>query len=102
MPAVATCPSVPTFHIQAGFGSEFRPEPQGETGKVLIRNAQEVRRHWGDRAEILNASIALVIAGDDGETVPYESVPPNRVFYIKTRYVFLGKGEPTPFELDDE
>ena len=31
----------------------------------------------------------------------YSSMPPNYVFYVKTRYVFLGKGEPMPFELDD-
>ncbi len=102
MPAVATCLSVPTFHIPAGWGSEFRPEPQGDAGKTLVRNAQEVRRHWVERAEMLNASIALVVDADDGATVSYESVPPNRVFYMKTRYVFLGKGEPTPFELDEE
>lgn len=27
----------------------------------------------------------------------HSPVPPNRVFYVKTRYVFLGKGDPIPW-----
>ncbi len=32
----------------------------------------------------------------------YQHVPPNRVFYVKTRYVYVGKGLPRPFDLGDE
>lgn len=102
MPTIAEYPCVPTIYIPAGFGSEFRPEPQGEAGKGLVRNAQEVCRQWIERAEILNASIGLVITGADSATLPYYSVPQTRTFYVKTRYVFLGKGKPMPFELEDE
>lgn len=86
----------PTLLIQAGFGSELRPEPQGEAGKVLIRNTEKVHQHWVERAEV------LVAATEDNDAFTYSSMPPNRVFHVKTRYVFLGKGEPIPFELDDE
>lgn len=96
MPAVATCPSVPTFRIPGGFGSESRSEPQGQAGKVLIRNAEAVYLQWVERAEVLIATM------EDNDTFTYLSMPPNRVFHVKTRYVFLGKGEPMPFELDDE
>jgi hypothetical protein len=39
------------------------------------------------------------------ETCVSEHIIPvhfHRTFYVKTRYVFRGKGEPMPFELDDE
>ena len=32
----------------------------------------------------------------------YVSVPPNRTFYVRTRYVYAGKGMPRPFDLDDD
>lgn len=102
MPAIARCPTVPTFRIPPGFGSDVPSESQGEAGRALILNAEKVYRQWAERVEVLNASIGLVIAGADSGTVPYDSVPPNRTFCVKTRYVFLGNGEPMPFELDDE
>lgn len=102
MAAIAEKPCASTLYIPAGFGSEVRPDPQGEAGKGLRRKAQAMSRQWAERAEILNASSGLVTTGGDSGTLPYYSVPPNRVFYVKTRYVFLGKGEPMPFELDDE
>ncbi len=102
MAAAATYSKVPTFFIPAGFGSEVRPKPQGKTGLGLLGKADEVCRQWVERAEILNASIRFVTTGGDSGTLPYYSVPPTRTFYVKTRYVFLGKGKPTPFELEDE
>lgn len=96
MAALQRCPTMPTFRIPEGFGSEFRPDPAGKTGRVLIRNADVVCRHWVERAE------ALVATTEDNEPSTYSPMPPNRVFHVKTRYVFLGKGEPMPFELDDE
>ncbi len=96
MAAVAEFQCVPTPLIPAGFGSEFRPEPQGEAGKVLLRNAEAVYIQWVERAEVLIATT------EDNDAFTYSSMPPNRVFHVKTRYVFLGKGEPMPFELDDE
>ncbi len=96
MLAIAEFQCVPTLPIPTEFGTEFCPEPQGEVGKVLIRNAEEVYQHWVARAEV------LIAATEDNDAFMYSSMPPNRVFHVKTRYVFLGKGEPIPFELDDE
>ncbi len=96
MPAVAACPSVPSFIFLAGFGLEGRPEPQGEAGRWLLRNAKEVYRQWNEPAEVLIATM------EDNDAFTYLSMPPNRVYHVKTRYVFLGKGEPMPFELDNE
>jgi hypothetical protein len=32
----------------------------------------------------------------------YISVPPNRTFFVQTRYIYTGKGEPLPLELDED
>ena len=58
-----------------------------------IRN--NAHRHVLERTEILMASLA-----EDDDS--YVSVPANRMFYVKTRYVYVGKGAPLPFDLDDE
>ena len=104
MPALIERVSKPTFPIiPLGFGSEGSPEPQGEAGRLLLSNAQDVLCRWTEElAEKLNASIGFVIAGAHLGTMPYGSVPATRTFYVKTRYVFLGEGDPMPFELDDE
>ena len=71
----------------------------GSYGHEAFRLAEitkEVYYHSIERAE------ALDVVSDDGDMFMYSSVPPNRVFYVKTRYIFAGKGEPLPFELDDE
>lgn len=42
---------------------------------------------------------------DNTDNIPlddYKSVPPNKTFTVKTRYVYRGKGEPQKFDLDEE
>ena len=58
--------------------------------------AGEVWFHWSQRIEILIPALE-VLTGDS-----YISVPPNRVSYVKTRYIYKGKGTPMPFDLGDE
>ena len=104
MPAVAACPSVPTFHIPAGFGSEFRPEPQGKAGRDLNGKRQEVFHQYSEPAEILNASIHLVLTGavnDDGDELPYVSLALKPAFHVKVRYKYVGKLKSVPYPLDD-
>lgn len=72
------------------------PQAQGPEGKQVREAAEQALRHWNERAE------ALVAATEYADDDSYVSVPPNRVFYVKTRYVYAGRGTPRPFDLDDE
>ena len=96
MPAVA----LPRPHVMPFvwnfLNTAAQPQPQGIEGKRLNTKAAEVLRQWGERAEFLIATI------DESDVLPYAAVPPNRTFYAKTRYVFIGEGEPLPFDLEDE
>ena len=95
MAAVAEFQCVPTPLIQAGFGSDFRPEPQGEAGKVLIRNAEVVHLHWVERAEV------LIAVSDDGDDLSYVSLALKPAFYVKVRYKYVGKMKSVPYPFDD-
>jgi hypothetical protein len=72
------------------------PQAQGSEGKKVFAKAEEVYRHWSERAEL------LVMPRKETDEFSYDHVPPNRMFYVKTRYVYAGKGVPRPFDLDDE
>ncbi len=73
-----------------------RPQAQGLEGRKVREAAEQVLRQWNARAE------SLIAATENAENDSYVSVPPNRVFYVKTRYVYGGRGTPRPFDLDDE
>jgi hypothetical protein len=70
------------------------PQAQSPEGKQVREAAEQALRHWNERAE------ALVAATEHADDDSYVSVPPNRVFYVKTRYVYAGRGTPRPFGLD--
>ncbi len=86
---------MPTFIFAVGFGSEGHPEPQGEAGRWLIRNAEEVYRQWNEPAEVLNA------VSDDGDEVPYVSLALKPAFYVTVRYKYVGKMKSVPYPFDD-
>lgn len=95
---------MPTFRIPEGFGSEFRPEPAGEAGRVLIGNAEAVFRQWVETAEIVNGSIDLVIAGsasDGGDDMPCVSTALDPEFHVEVRYKYIGKMKSVPYPFDD-
>lgn len=96
MPAVAVLSPSSAAPISWFFASEWADasDAQSTEGRKILENAKEAYRHWSERGE------ALVLHCD--EVVSYEHVPPNRVFYVKTRYVYAGKGLPQSFDLDDE
>ena len=96
MPAVAEYASPANAFVCRIFDTESSLQPQGSEGKQLHRKADEALRHWIERAEV------LIAEPDDAEAVSYFSIPPNRTFFVRTRYVYAGKGEPLPFVLDDE
>jgi hypothetical protein len=72
------------------------PYAQGIEGRQILAKAVEVYRHWSERAE------ARLILHQAADVFSYEPVQAKRVIYVKTRYVYLGKGLPEPFDLDDE
>lgn len=71
---------------------------EGPEGRKVAEVADNVLLHWFDRAEVLLASDAL----DDLDDLEYVPVPPNRVFFVTTRFVHVGKGTPRAITLDDE
>lgn len=96
MPAVAEY-ARPTSQSEWPFvATESSLQPQGPEGQQLRRKVDEAIQHWAERAEFL-----LGLA-DEGDFVAYVSVPPNRTFYVATRYIYEGRGEPLPFVLDRE
>lgn len=95
MAAVAEVQCVPTPLIPTGFGSEFRPEPQGDAGKGLIRNAEEVYLQLVERAEV------LIAVSDDGDELSYVSLALKPAFYVKVRYKYVGKMKSVPYPFDD-
>lgn len=96
MPAVAEyAGSMSAFEWRI-VDTESSLQPQGPEGQQLHRKADEAIQHWAERAEV------LIAEPDDAVVVSYLSVPPNRTFLVRTRYIYAGKGEPMPFQLDDE
>jgi hypothetical protein len=99
MPALAplspTQPAAPVsrFHTSRW---EDGPYAQGIEGRKISAKAEEVYRHWRERVEV------LLMPRQETDEFSYEHVPPNRMFYIKTRYVYVGKGLPQPLDLDEE
>lgn len=99
MPALATLfatePTAP-FSGYLNIPASDAPFAQGSEGRKVLERAEEVARHWHQRAEV------LLMPRKEAGDFSYQHVPPNRVFYVKTRYVYVGKGLPRPFDLDDE
>lgn len=99
MPALAalppTQPVAPDSFVSANRWADVL-YAQGVEGRQVSAKADEVFRHWRGRAEV------LLMPRNETDARSYEHVPPNRVFHVKTRYVYIGKGLPRPFDLDDE
>ena len=97
MPAVAEYARPSSAFVCRIVDTESSQQPQGSEGRQLHRKADEAIRQWFEqRAEV------LIAEPDDEGVVSYVSVPPNRTFFVRTRYTYAGKGKPLPFELDDE
>lgn len=97
MPTIALPPQ-PTYSIVCNGAERALAESYsyGDEASQLSVLADEMCSHWSQRVEILVPALE-VLNGDS-----YVSVPPNRVSFVKTRYVYLGKGTPMPFDLSDE
>jgi len=97
MAAVANYPKPTAARVWSVLETESSFETQGSEGLHLHWQAREAALRWNERAEFLIAA-----RDEDDDPMPYVSVPPNRTFYVKTRFVYLGKGKPSPFDLEDE
>lgn len=99
MPALAplspTQSAAPVSRFHANRWADT-PYAQGIEGRKVSAKAEEVYRHWNERAEV------LVMLRKEADEFSYEHVPPNRTVCVKTRFVYAGKGLPRPFDLDDE
>jgi hypothetical protein len=105
MLAVAEYATAPVAYFWNPGALQEHAQPQGAEGRQISQKAEEALRQWENRAENLMGSTDLFIAGcdeDDNDEWTYVSVPPKRTFYVRTQYVFRGKGKPMPFELEDE
>lgn len=108
MPTVAECAESTSAFVYRIDDPEWSLQPQGSEGRQLHRKAGEAFQHWGERAEILIAGCLHdlghypIMQEDDDELFKNTAVPPKRTFYVKTRYVFLGRGEPLPMVLEED
>lgn len=97
MPGIALKAPPPSTRVVTGscFQGD-QPSAQSREGQELVEITQRVLRQWSEPAAI------LLMSSEEVDELSYEHVPPNRVCYVKTRYVYAGKGLPRPFDLDDE
>lgn len=96
MPAFArTSKPVPANVSRSEFWQDAGLQAQGDTGRSLRAHARRAIEHWAQRT-------ATLVAPDNSDEFSYVSVPPNRAFLVKTRYVFGGRGKPLPLRLDVE
>jgi len=100
MPAIAAAlaPTKPGSPVSCFCANEWIDSSftsQGTEGRQLFEKAEEVSRQWGERAEV------LLMLRQEADAFSYEHVPANRTFYVKTRYVYVGKGLPEPIDLDE-
>lgn len=105
MPTFAEYARPTSVSVRRIVDTESLQQPQGGEGQQLCRRADAALRQWDERAEALIVELDLFITGgdeDDDEELAYVSVPPKRTIYVRTRYVFRGKGKPRPFELEDD
>jgi chromatin segregation and condensation protein Rec8/ScpA/Scc1 (kleisin family) len=99
MAAIALLPTTePDARASDFYAARWRDTPyaQGIEGRQLSKKAEEVDRQWRERAEV------FLMPRSEADESSYEHVPASQVFYVKTRYVYLGQGRPRPFDLDGE
>ena len=96
MPALPPIPA----EIRPLFGPEETACAQGDAGRQVLIQWEEVLCHWNSRLadDLLNGSASEL----DQEEIDYQPMPPSRTFSVPTRYVFRGKGKPLPYNYDSE
>lgn len=73
-----------------------RPPLHGSTGKELVRLAEEIREYWKVSCEQIH------VLREAHEPMSYQAMPPNQSFTVPIRYRLRSRGEPLPYQIDDE
>jgi len=76
--------------------SRFRSPLHGSVGQELTRLEEEVSNYWRVSCEQIH------VLREAHETMSYQAMPPNRTFTASIRYHLRGRGEPLPYQIDDE
>jgi len=84
------------LEARAAEWKEYVSRTNGPEASEIYELARKVQSHWLRRAEVLISGL------QEADDYSYLPVPANRVSYVKTHYVYMGKGTPLPFDLDDE
>jgi len=73
-----------------------RPSLHGPAGQELARSEEKLLEYWKESCEQIH------ILREAHETMSYQAMLPNRTFTIPIRYHLRGRGEPLPYQIDDE
>ncbi len=85
---------VPSFPLSCD--SRDRAPLRGSAGQELTRLEEEISKYWKASCEQIH------ILREAYETMSYQAMPPNRTFTVPIRYHLRGRGEPLPYQIDDE
>ncbi len=73
-----------------------RPPVHGFDGRELARLEEKLSEYWKDSCEQIH------ILREAYKPKNYQAMPPNRTFTVPIRFHLRGRGEPLPYQLDDE
>ena len=98
MPTLLTPPQQRQYIPYSPFlwDSRFRPPLHGSVGQELTRLEEEIFKYWRASCEQIH------VLREAHETMRYQAMPPNRTFTASIRYHLRGRGEPLPYQIDDE
>jgi hypothetical protein len=77
------------------FGLWKSPSAQGSEGQQVLKQIEDVWRHWQARPSTLGANKS----GSDEPA--YEPMPPKNSFQVKVQYARGERGVPLLYDLDD-
>ncbi len=73
-----------------------RPPVHGSDGRELARLEEKLLEYWKLSCE------QIQVLREAHETISYQTMPPHRTFTVPIRYHLRGRGEPLPYQIDDE
>jgi len=83
-------------YLPLSWDSTVRPPHQGPAGKQLAQSEEKLLEYWKVSCEQLH------VLREVYEPMSYQGMPPSRTFTVPIRYHLRGRGEPLPYQIDDE